>query len=741
MMSDEQSAISPGGSIEFRDFGNSAAFLGVFPQKSRPARNTGLLYLLGIIVLAALPAAAQQIGQNASLQGNRTATFKVSSQLVVETVFVKDRMGNPVQGLTAKNFTVSEDDVPQKITLFRSEKLPRAPLPALPTRSAPGNIKIYYKLAHEQIAPESPGTTRYNNRRLLAFYFDLTAMPPADQIRAFEAAQNFIRTQMAPDDLVAIMRYAGSGVEVLSDFTNDRDRLLSVLDTMIVGEGQEFATAYEDRSASDTGAAFGQDDAEFNIFNTDRQLSALQTAAEMLARLSEKKVLVYFASGLRLNGLDNQAQLHATIDEAIRAGVSFWPIDARGLVAQAPLGNATKGSQGNIGMYTGAAALAVENDFELSQDTLYALAKDTGGKALFDYNDLTKGIRQAEEAISSYYIIGYYTSDTAQNGKFRRIRISLKNGLKARLDYRPGYYAGKRFKQFTPADKERQLEDALMLPDPITQLTIAMEIDYFQLNRAEYFVPIIVKIPGRELALAKRRGAEHTLLDFIGEIKDEYGTTITNLRDHADVKLNDETASELAKLPIEYDAGFTLLPGKYSIKLLARDAETGRIGTYQTSFVVPDLNLVKKRIPISAVVLSSQRVDLKNALYNALKKKPNEETANPLVENGRKLIPSVTRVFKNDQSMYVYLQAYEQRPQKFQPLLAYLTLYRDQREAFQTRPLEVAGGASNELKTAPLSFTIPLDQLKPGAYECQVSVLDPEGQQSAFWRAPVVVIK
>ena len=81
---------------------------------------------------------------------------------------------------------------------------------------------------------------------------------------------------------------------------------------------------------SDSGAAFGQDDSEFNIFNTDRQLSALQTAATMLGSLSEKKALVYFSSGLRLNGVDNQAQLHATINAAIRAGVSFWPIDAAG---------------------------------------------------------------------------------------------------------------------------------------------------------------------------------------------------------------------------------------------------------------------------------------------------------------------------------------------------------------------------------------------------------------------------
>src|SRR4029434_9345809 len=93
-------------------------------------------------------------------------------------------------------------------------------------------------------------------------------------------------------------------------------------------------------NTADTGAAFGQDDAEFNIFNTDRQLSALQTAAKMLGALNEKKSLIYFASGLRLNGTDNQAQLRATINAATRGGVSFFPIDTRDLVARAPMGDA-----------------------------------------------------------------------------------------------------------------------------------------------------------------------------------------------------------------------------------------------------------------------------------------------------------------------------------------------------------------------------------------------------------------
>ena len=154
---------------------------------------------------------------------------------------------------------------------------------------------------------------------------------------------------MTPADLVAIMRYKGGSVDVLQDFTADRNRLLSILETMVVGEGQGSVESIDDASSADTGAAFGQDDSEFNIFNNDRQLSALMTAAKMLGSLSEKKSLIYFASGMRMNGLDNLAQLHATIDAAVRAGVSFWPVDARGLVAEAPLGDATQGSPGNAG--------------------------------------------------------------------------------------------------------------------------------------------------------------------------------------------------------------------------------------------------------------------------------------------------------------------------------------------------------------------------------------------------------
>ena len=222
-------------------------------------------------------------------------------------------------------------------------------------------------------------------------------MPMPDQLRALDAAQKFIQTQMTPADLMAIMTFDNGAVQVLQDFTDDRDRLLSIVETLAVGEDEDATAA--DASSADTGAAFGQNDAEFNIFFTDRQLSALQTAATMLGKLNEKKSLIYFASGLRLNGSNNQAQLHATTNAAIRAGVSFWPIDARGLTADAPLGDASKGSPGGQAMYTGASAMAAMTNIQRSQDTLWTLGADTGGKALLDVNDLSMGIVNAQRVL------------------------------------------------------------------------------------------------------------------------------------------------------------------------------------------------------------------------------------------------------------------------------------------------------------------------------------------------------
>ena len=279
-----------------------------------------------------------------------------------------------------------------------------------------------------------------------------------------------------------------------------------------------------------------------------------------------------------------------------------------------------------------------------------------------------------------------------------------------------------------------------MLDNPVTEISIAMELNYFQLNSAEYFVPVAVKIPGSELALARRRNAARTVIDFIGEVKDDYGITVQNVRDKLDIKLSDETAAQLAIRPLLYETGFTLLPGKYVIKLLARDDETGRIGTYQASFAVPNLNRELKRVPLSTVVLSSQRVALSDAIYS-VKQKAAAEASNPLVHDGQKLVPSVTRVFSKGRELYVFAQAYQRAASTTQPLVAFVSFYRGEVKAFETAPMMVTEGLDPKTKAVPLRFSLPLDSLATGRYDCQLTVIDPTAEKIAFWRAPIVIVR
>src|SRR5450759_5661576 len=111
---------------------------------------------------------------------------------------------------------------------------------------------------------------------------------------------------------MAILAFNGAAVQVLQDFTDKKDDLEMVINKLFIADDGLSENA-NDESSADTGAAFGEDDSEFNLFTTDRQLGALQTAVKMLGQLNEKKVLVYFASGLRLNGIDNQAQFQACL--------------------------------------------------------------------------------------------------------------------------------------------------------------------------------------------------------------------------------------------------------------------------------------------------------------------------------------------------------------------------------------------------------------------------------------------
>ena len=399
------------------------------------------LYVLGASVPLCVVIMGRGVRAAQQQQQTQQPVFRTTTRLIVQTVTVKDKDGKVIEGLTAKDFSVTEDGQPQDIAFVEFQRM-QGPAPARAPAAAAARAQAapdprrrrrnqVERATVTQIAAPPPGDIRYQDRRLLVFYFDGSAMSPPDQIRAYTNALKYIDTQMTPADLIAIMAFQDGAVSVKTDFTDNKNTLREVIQILIYGDDQN----NDGIADHPEGSAFGQNDAEFNIFNTDRQLAALQTAVSMLRPLPEQKTLLYFASGVRLSGSDNQAQLRATVNAALRANVTLNPIDARGLVATPPLGDASRASPGGIGMFTGKLAEAVVTNLQRSQDTLFALAKDTGGQAMFDYNDLSLGIVQAAQAVSDYYIVGYYSTHTDTDGKFRRVRITLerRTGGRARV--------------------------------------------------------------------------------------------------------------------------------------------------------------------------------------------------------------------------------------------------------------------------------------------------------------------
>ena len=702
---------------------------------------------VGVIVLIrlALPPLAAQTP--ASTPAPATApgqapTFRATTRLIVTTVTVKRPDGTPVEGLTASDFVVTEDGERQDIAFVDYQRLDNPErLPELSLRLSDGLLRDapadLGSLVTNGITAPPAGDERFRNRRLIILFFDLADPNRANQLRMFTGALTYLNEQMASADLVALMTYSGGAVRVKQDFTDDREKLARVIDVLANGQDNDGDGVAD---FADFSSAFGQNDGEFSVFGTDRKLAALQTAVTMLRPLPEQKSLVFFTGNLSVNGTDNNAQMRATVNAAIRANVQIFPVDARGLIARAPLGNANQRSPGGIGMFTGALAQQAMTRLQQSQDTLFALAKDTGGKALVDYNDLSLGVRQAAEAQGSYYVLGFYSTHIASDGRFRRIQVQLADtSLRAELVFRPGYFADKEWAKQNAVDRERQLEEALMLENPITDVTIALELNYFQLSRSEYFVPVAAKIPASELELAQRRGGRRMTLELLVEIKDSFGATQRNMRDRMEIPLTNDKAERLATHPIQYETGFTLLPGKYVIKFLVRDAEVGRIGTYQASFTIPNLNREPTRLPISSVVLGSQRVAVNDALYS-VKTNDKQSIGHPLIDDGQKLLPSVTRVFSASRDVYVYLEAYEQYAAEHQPLVAFATLYRDGEKAFETEPVTVRGGLDRTSKPVPIRFTIPVEQVPSGRYDCQVTIIDPASRRAAFWQAPIAIV-
>ena len=570
-------------------------------RASARGRLVRLLSIAALTLWVAVPSARQSV--------QRRPTFRAGVELIYVNVVVRDGSGNIVRNLKKEDFTLVEDDKTQAITAFDFEEVPSEAIPAtepvepvLPILKAETPTKAAAPAAPEVAATApKPEPIDLRNRRLVVLLFDASSMQPEELERAVASGHDYITKRLTPADLVAVAS-VGSALQIVQDFTADRETLTAALDRFsgvdTVGF-QEGTTLTGEETDAD---GFVADESEFNIFNTDRRLAAIEQLSDALAPIQQKKSIVYFSSGVTERGEDNQVQLRAAIDRAVKANVSIYPVDTRGLTAIVPGGSASQASgRGGTSMFSGRGVSQQFSSQAASQDTLVALASDTGGKAFLDTNDFGPVYTKVIADTSAYYLIGYSSTNPARDGRFRRIKVKLnKPGLK--VEHRNGYYATRDFLHSGKQDREQQLQDQLMTDLSSTDLTVWMSTSFFRLSDDRFYVPVSIAVPGSEIPFVQSSSQDRATIDVIGLMRDPQERPVGRLRDT--VKLAVQPAQEVKRKTVQYETGFTLPPGKYRLKVVLRENQSGAIGSYESEVVVPDMR--RQPVKLSSVVLGTQ---------------------------------------------------------------------------------------------------------------------------------------
>ena len=664
--------------------------------------------------------------------------IRVTSDLVLTNVVVRDKQGSLVRGLGQDAFSIFEDGKQQRISSFDFENVDALATEgsAGPTVSGTaGPLKIIG--TNVQVNKED-----LKNHRLIVLFFDFTAMESDDIDRAVSAAQKYVNKQMAPADLVAVISLASS-MRVDQDFTNDKTRLATVLRGYTSGEGQGFQSGDTGTAEGtpDTGGSFVADDSEYNQFNTDRKLQAIQSVAKALSKIDQKKSIIYFSNGISRSGIENQVQLRAATNAAVQANVALYTLDVRGLQAFAAGGEAQNASLRGRSAYTGQSTLDQFSSNADSQETLTTLAGDTGGKAFLDSNDLSGIFTAVQRDTSAYYVIGYRSSNPEMNGKFRHVKVVL-NRPDLKLEYRKGYFGPKDYAHFDKEDREQQMLDEIGSELPDVDVAVYMAAAYFRIDDAHYYIPVSIVIPGSQIPFVTDKDKDKATIDIIGVVQDELKHPIGNARET--VKLAVDESRQVRHKNVQYNTGFVLPPGKFHIKFVVRENQTGKLGSFETDVTVPDLRKVP--LKMSSIVLANQRTP-------ATLKKNNP---NPLIRDGQELVPNITHVFTPDQHLYMQYEVYdpakdkrdqtvnaqgqqEKLPKGAVHVLTNVEFLQGNAMAYSTPVVEAREVNAPERKAAVFQLDVPLSQLRPGLYTCQVNVIDDAGGSFSFPRLAILV--
>ncbi|HKX26798.1 MAG TPA: VWA domain-containing protein [Blastocatellia bacterium] len=544
---------------------------------------------------------------------------RITTQLVQIDAVVTDKKGDHRDDLTEDDFELVVDGKRQSLTYFKMIKLPEPKPPAAPPAANAKGAGPTSTMPTRMVAPEDV-------KRTIAFVIDDLGLSFQSTAAARRALKKFVDEQMQEGDLVGIIR-TGRGLGALEQFTSDKRILYTAIERLtwnpfsrdmsanfnapVTGDDRTMTAEERAREAAEDAENFRE------TIISGGTLSGINFVVRSLRALPGRKVAVLISDGFRLFGRERDNTLvlervRRLIDVANRSSVVVYALDGKGLQTLFPT------AADNTGALTGpqfaeALARASRANFD-SQDGLNFLARETGGFAVFNNNDLNFGIQKALHDTQSYYLVGFDPEDEKFDRKYHSIKLKVKKpGLQVRT--RAGFLGvpdppGKLAAELPvggQAARDRQILAALFSPFGARDLSLQMTSFFFNDQAAGSFVRSLFYIEPSQLTFKEdpeRKGLKTLKMELVaftfnesGQIVDQHGRAFT-------LSFDEPRYQTAMRQGIYYTNNFEVKrPGAYQFRAVLRDPETGRLGSAGQFIQVPDLT--KNRLSLSGLILAA----------------------------------------------------------------------------------------------------------------------------------------
>lgn len=705
-------------------------------------------YLLGLCVLLTWTISVQAQEQSPSPSPKaREDVVRVYTELVQTDVMVFDKQGRFVKDLTRDNFELRVDGKPRPIQAFE-------------LITAGSNEESQLAAARGAPTVNLQRPVPLDRGRIVFFYVDDFHMDPGSFPLARKVISTFIDKEMGQNDQVAISSATGQ-IGFLQQLTNDRMVLRAALERlnprtystrdMERPPMSEYNALQIERRDRDVFEFFVNETVRANpgisrdiaahmvnaraqaimsqaaLFNS-HTLVGLERLVKTAKDLPGRKVVFFLSGGFLIENRrgDSFSKLRDVTNAAAKSGVVIYSMDTRGLVA-----SLTDASTEAPFDPTGRLISSSMGELHATQDGMNALAVDTGGKALFNTNDLTKGLAPALKETSVYYLLAWKPDAAVQKeSKFRNLEVRLVNRPDLTVRVRKGYFdvapettaAAQPAASPTPAQiVPAKLRESIAAAYPERGLPILMSADYYDVAGKGPTLSTAIQIPIEFLAFSDQNGKSQAAVDVSGVYYDDKGAPKASFIERIiATTLAPSTATGDRDITFTYPA--KLSPGLYQVRVAARDAKTGRIGSAHAWFDIPDLT--KKKLTMSSVLLGERRQQ------QTLTTVSNAGTTGPIAL-------SASHRFRRDSTLRFLIFAYnatvstvDQRPD----VAIQVQVVRDDQPVITTALRKIATDQNTDLTRLPYAAEIPLNDLQTGRYQLQVTVIDRVSKQSTTRR-------